>query len=136
MDHFMEEVVVKHNRGVENTLYILSNIVMVLAALWALMCVQMLFMQFSIYGLIEALVTAGVAVLLFLRRHLSPQDVICPAQKCDHCGIQRFQNVILQPFQHSHTSTVTGKDAESPSVTAMMRASPGAIARMVYSSPV
>ena len=26
MDHFMEEVVVKHNRGVENTLYILSNI--------------------------------------------------------------------------------------------------------------
>ena len=39
MDHFMEEVVVKHNRGVENTLYILSNIVMVLAALWALLCV-------------------------------------------------------------------------------------------------
>ena len=68
MDHFMEEVVVKHNRGVENTLYILSNIVMVLSALWALMCIQMLFMQFSIYGLIEALVTAGVAVLLFLRR--------------------------------------------------------------------
>ena len=32
------------------------------------MCIQMLFMQFSIYGLIEALVTAGVAVLLFLRR--------------------------------------------------------------------
>ena len=68
MDHFMEEVVVKHNRGVENTLYILSNIIMVLSALWALMCIQMLFMQFSIYGLIEALVTAGVAVLLFLRR--------------------------------------------------------------------
>ena len=68
MDHFMEEVVVKHNRGVENALYILSNIVMVLSALWALMCIQMLFMQFSIYGLIEALVTAGVAVLLFLRR--------------------------------------------------------------------
>lgn len=65
MDHFMEEVVVKHNRGVENALYILSNIVMVLSALWALMCIQMLFMQFSIYGLIEALVTAGVAVLLF-----------------------------------------------------------------------
>ena len=68
MDHFMEEVVVKHNRGVENALYILSNIVMVLSALWALMCIQMLFMQFSIYGLIEALLTAGVAVLLFLRR--------------------------------------------------------------------
>ena len=68
MDHFMEEVVVKHNRGVENSLYILSNIVMVLSALWALMCIQMLFMQFSIYGLIEALLTAGVAVLLFLRR--------------------------------------------------------------------
>lgn len=36
MDHFMEEVVVKHNRGVENALYILSNIVMVFQALWAL----------------------------------------------------------------------------------------------------
>lgn len=75
MDHFMEEVVVKHNRGVENALYILSNIVMVLSALWALMCIQMLFMQFSIYGLIEALVTAGVAVLLFLRRRSSAHRV-------------------------------------------------------------
>lgn len=68
MDHFMEEVVVKHNRGVENVLFILANIIMVLSALWALMCIQMLFMQFSIYGLIEALLMAGLAVLLFLRR--------------------------------------------------------------------
>ena len=68
MDHFMEEVVVKHNRGVENALYFLSNILMVISALWAVMCLQMLFMQFSVILLVETLLSAGVAVLLFLRR--------------------------------------------------------------------
>ena len=82
--------------------------------------------------LIIALTLSGCVMSLTCISHIDSDR----NGKCDHCGIQRFQNVILQPFQHSHTSTVTGKDAESPSVTAMMRASPGAIARMVYRSPV
>lgn len=68
MDHFMEEVVVKHNRGLQNFLYILANIVMVLCGLMALLGIQMLFMQFSVLALIELLVYAGICVFLFLRR--------------------------------------------------------------------
>ncbi len=68
MDHFMEEVVVKRNRGMQTVMYVLVNIVMVLSGLWALLSLQMLFLQFSVLGLIEVAVMAGLAILLFLRR--------------------------------------------------------------------
>lgn len=68
MDHFMEEVVVKHSKGVQNVLFVLANVIMVVSGLWALLCLQMLFVQFSVMGLIETLMSAGIAVLLFLRR--------------------------------------------------------------------
>ena len=68
MDHFMEEVVARHNRGMQNTLFVLANIIMVLAAILGMMSLQMLFYQFSIMGLIETLLMLGIAVLLFLRR--------------------------------------------------------------------
>lgn len=68
MDHFMEEVVVRHKRGLNDLLYILANILMVITALLGVMSFQMMFMQFSVYVLIETLVFLGIAVLLFLRR--------------------------------------------------------------------
>lgn len=68
MDHFMEEVVVKHSKGAQNVLFVLANVIMVVSGLWALLCLQMLFVQFSVMGLIETLMSAGIAVLLFLRR--------------------------------------------------------------------
>lgn len=68
MDHFMEEVVVKRNRGVSNILYVLANIVMFISAIMAVMYLQVLFAQFSIFLLIETLLFAGIAVFLFLRR--------------------------------------------------------------------
>lgn len=66
MDHFMEEVVVKHNRVLEDATYILSNIVMVVAGLLAVLLLQPLFSSFSVIGLAAFLLSAGVAVLLFL----------------------------------------------------------------------
>ena len=68
MDHFMEEVVVKRKRGLQNVLYILANIVMVFAALVAIMGIQMVLIQFSFPSLIETLVFGGLCVFLFLRR--------------------------------------------------------------------
>lgn len=68
MDHFMEEVVVKKNRGFQETLYVLANVVMVLAAILGATDLQMLFLHFSVIGLIEMLVMLAIALGLFLRR--------------------------------------------------------------------
>lgn len=68
MDHFMEEVVVKRNRTMQDIVFILANIIMVISAVLGLMYIQVLFVQFSVFGLIETLVMIGIAVLLFLRR--------------------------------------------------------------------
>ena len=68
MDHFMEEVVVKRNRAVQNILYVAANIVMVICALFALLGLQLIFVQFSVLALVELLAYIGVAVFLFLRR--------------------------------------------------------------------
>ena len=68
MDHFMEEVVVKHNRGMQTVMYYIASAVMVLAAVMGLMGVQFVLMQFSVFALIEVLIWIGIAVLLFLYR--------------------------------------------------------------------
>lgn len=68
MDSFLEEVVVKHNRGVQTVAYVVANIMMVLFGLVGLFLLQMLFMQFSVFALIETILFVGAAVLLFLYR--------------------------------------------------------------------
>ncbi len=68
MDHFMEEVVVKHRRGMQEVLYIMANVLMVLMALLGMMMLPMLFSSFSVFGLIETAIMIGGAVLLFLRK--------------------------------------------------------------------
>jgi len=68
MDHFMEEVVVKRNRAVQNIAHAFATIAMVVAAIMAMVMINILFYEFSIPALIETLVMAGIAVLLFLRR--------------------------------------------------------------------
>lgn len=68
MDSFLEEVVVKHNRGVQTVAYVAANIVMVLLGVIGLFLLQVLFMQFSVFALIETLLFIGGAVLLFLYR--------------------------------------------------------------------
>ena len=68
MDHFMEEIVVKKNRALNEVLYILSMIVMILSAIYAMFMVQFLFVAFDVFALITVLLSGTVAVLLFLRR--------------------------------------------------------------------
>lgn len=68
MDHFLEEIVVKKNRTVNEMLYVLSMVVMVIAAIYAMMMLQMLFLDFDWFTLVTVVLSAGIAVLLFLRR--------------------------------------------------------------------
>lgn len=68
MDHFMEEVVVKRNRAMQNIAHAFATITMVVAALIGIVMVNLLLYEFSIPALIETLVMIGIAVLLFLRR--------------------------------------------------------------------
>lgn len=68
MDSFLEEVVTKRNRGFETFGYVVANIGMVIFGVLGLFLLQLLFMNFSIYALIETLLFIGLAVLLFLYR--------------------------------------------------------------------
>lgn len=68
MDRFLEEIVVKKNRTLNEILFVLSMVVMILCALYAVMMLQMLFYAFSVPLLIVVLASAGIAVGLFLFR--------------------------------------------------------------------
>lgn len=68
MDRFLEEIVVKKNKGLNELLYILTAVVMVLAALMGFMYLNVIFYSFSVGTLIVMLVNLAVAVLLFLFR--------------------------------------------------------------------
>lgn len=68
MDHFMEEVVVKRNRTMQNIAHMFATITMFVAAVLGVFMLQVLLMDFSLMGLIETAVMIGIAVLLFLRR--------------------------------------------------------------------
>jgi hypothetical protein len=75
-DHFREEVVTKRNRTMESLVYVLANIVMVLAGAYALFMVNLLISVISINGfsaqmaleIALVVIMGGVAVLLFLYR--------------------------------------------------------------------
>ncbi len=61
MDHFLEEVVVKHKNGFNRALYYLSWIVIVLAGIIASMTLGTLSTNFSWFSVIVMLVSAGIA---------------------------------------------------------------------------
>lgn len=68
MDHFHEEVVIKRNRVLNDILYMLSNVVMVISALLAFMMLSSLLGNFSLFTLAFVLVNGAIAFLLFLYR--------------------------------------------------------------------
>ncbi len=69
MDYFREEIVVKKNRGLDEALYFMSVVIMVIMAIIAMMVLQGMFSGgFSIYTVVVFLISGGSAVLLFLRR--------------------------------------------------------------------
>lgn len=68
MDRFMEQIVVKKNRFLNEMMYIMSFIMMVVTGLLAMMSISMIFYNFSIPALIELVILAGSCALLFLYR--------------------------------------------------------------------
>ena len=70
MDHFLEEVVVKHHNAANKLLYYISWLVLIisgLAAAWGINIVMYSFAQgFDIISLLFTLISAGIAVCTFL----------------------------------------------------------------------
>lgn len=68
MDRFMEMVVTKHQKGLNEVLYYLSAVVMVISAIIAMMLLNVIFYGFSVPLLVLLVVNAALAVYLFLFR--------------------------------------------------------------------
>ena len=68
MDHFMEEVVVRKNKGLQDLSYYLATLMMLISALLGFMMLTNLMYAFSIETLIVTVLLLGIAVLLFLRK--------------------------------------------------------------------
>lgn len=72
MDRFREEVVCKHKRGMEEVLYYLALVVMIITGVTALLYISAFLAYitqgFDFYSLIFGLVNAGICAYLFLRR--------------------------------------------------------------------
>lgn len=68
MDRFLEEVVVKKQRGLNEAVYMLALAVMVFLAIFGFMMLQVLFVQFDVISLVLTILCLGSAVLLFLFR--------------------------------------------------------------------
>lgn len=68
MDRFMEEVVIKRRRLLQEVVYYVSLVVMAMAAIYALYMVQWLLIQFDLTALVITLLTAGMAVCLYIFR--------------------------------------------------------------------
>ena len=64
----MEEIVVKKNRGLQDMMFYLANVVMVLSALLGFMMLQVVFTGFSVALVVQLVLLLGIAVLLFLYR--------------------------------------------------------------------
>lgn len=70
MDNFMEEIVVPRRRGLQSVLYMLSWVFIVLFGFVAMVYLQstIMSMNFDLIGIAIFAVTAGIAVLLYLRK--------------------------------------------------------------------
>ena len=62
MDHFLEEVVIKHKNGLNRALYYLSWIILVFSALIASMTLGTLTTDFNWFSVLVIVVSAGIAV--------------------------------------------------------------------------
>ncbi len=65
MDRFLEQAVSKHKRTLDEIMYYLSWVVMIVSAVLAFMVLNVIFYQFSVAMLVMLLVFAGIAVYLF-----------------------------------------------------------------------
>jgi len=65
MDHFREEVVVKHRNTLNKILYYLSWIVIVVGGVTAIWGLQALMMHFDVFSLVFVLLSGGIAAYTF-----------------------------------------------------------------------
>jgi len=68
IDRFMEEVVVKHRRGLQEMVYYISFVLMVICALYAMYMVSWLLVQFDMFALVTTVVVAGLAACMYFFR--------------------------------------------------------------------
>ena len=68
MDRFLEEIVVKKNKGLNEVAYYLSAVLMVVTAILGFMYLNVIFYGFNVMVLVMTVVNLGIAVLLFLFR--------------------------------------------------------------------
>lgn len=66
MDRFLEEVVTKHRRGLDEAMYYLSWVMMIVCAVLGFMMLQMVFYAFSVGTVVTTVVFLGIAVYLWL----------------------------------------------------------------------
>ena len=66
MDHFHEEVVIKRRNTLNRIVYYLSWLIMIMSALFAILELQIVLRAFNVYSLIIMLISAGIAVYIFL----------------------------------------------------------------------
>lgn len=66
MDHFKEEVVIPRNNLLNNILYALSWVLIVVFGLYGMLMLQMLMFSFSVATVLITALSIGAAVLLFL----------------------------------------------------------------------
>ena len=65
MDHFLEEVVVKHRNTLNRIVYYLSWVIMIVSAVLAMWGLQSIFMGFNLASLIFVLAFGGIAAYIF-----------------------------------------------------------------------
>ncbi|MBE5769133.1 MAG: hypothetical protein E7333_06055 [Clostridiales bacterium] len=68
MDRFLEEVVVKKNRMVDEIIYYMANVMMIFCALATFFLMNLVFVAFSVGMLALTVFAAGMAVYLFIFR--------------------------------------------------------------------
>lgn len=66
MDRFLEEVVTKHRRGLDEAMYYLSWVMMIICAVLGFMMLQTVFISFSVGTIVPTVVFIGIAVYLWL----------------------------------------------------------------------
>ena len=65
MDHFLEEVVVKHRNTLNRIVYYLSWVIMIVSAVLAMWGLQSIFMGFNLASLIFVLAFGGIVAYIF-----------------------------------------------------------------------
>ena len=66
MDRFLEEVVKKHNRGLDEVMYYLSWVIMIVSAVLGFASLQLVMYSFSVGTIVPTVLFIGLAVYLWL----------------------------------------------------------------------